>query len=186
MGPDEDKNYTDPVIMHLNPETGEWEEVGKLKDIKEIKGDIPICKELKDMGINSFEDLKTTFKGTLKIDDRDVEYMVLPVQLHFDIMESSFRYVPVRNNMVFYANDYDSVINGMIKRFGAVIKIIDPDRRRILLANGSIDLASIITRLYERNCDNGHVWSIPKIVEAFEPINTTCKNYEVYFIIKVR
>lgn len=179
MGPDEERNYADPVIMHLNPETGEWEEVGKLKDIKEIKGDIPICKKLKNIGIDGF-------KGTLKIDDRDVEYMVLPAQLHFDVKESSFRYVPVRNNTVFYANDYDSVINGMIKRFGTVVKIIEPDRRRILLANGSMDLANIITRLYECNCENGHVWSIPKIVEVFEPINTICENYTMYFIIKVR
>lgn len=186
MGPDEENDYSSAMLMHFNHDTRKWEEVGKLKDIKEIKGDIPICKELRDMGINDFEDLKTTFKGTLKIDDRDVEYMILPVQLHFDAEESSFRYVPVQNNMVFYANDYDSVINGMIKRFGAVIKIIEPDRRRILLANGSMDLANIITRLYERNCDNGHVWSMPKIVEVFEPINTTCKNYTMYFIIRVR
>lgn len=157
MGPDEEKDYNSAMFMHYNPGTEKWEEVGKLKDIKEIE-----------------------------IDDRDVEYMVLPVQLHFDIKESLYRYIPVQNNMVFYAKDYNSAINGMIKRFGTVVKIIEPDRRRGLLANRSTDIDNIITRLYERSCENGYVWSMSKIVEVFEPINTKCKNYTLYFLIKVR
>ena len=179
MGPDEEKDYTEGIFMHYNPKTCEWEEVGKLKDIKDIKIDDRDCAK------DDIPLLKSgnTFEGTFKT---NTEYMVMPVKPTFDIKETRYKYIPVQYNNAFYADSYNSAVNGMIRRVGTVVKVVERERRRSLTSSITNDIYKNLTDLYVINCREGYYYCMPKIIDIYEPIDTQAKNYLLYLLIKVR
>ena len=189
MGPDEEKDYNSAMLMHYNHDTEKWEEVGKLKDIKEIKIDDKMADE-GDIS-NILKELEWEKEFSMSFDTATQLYVVYELKLIWDAK---------MNQMVYdISKEYPSGIGSFLRRkdaidciastYGSVVSLCEGGlssklraRFRGIMANRSGDVIMLIKNLWDSNTKNG-ICCMPKIVDAFDVLD---KDNTVVILIRVR
>lgn len=178
MGPDEEKDYNSAMLMHYNDDTGKWEEVGKIKDVKKIIETPDVDGDISDIlkNINGRKEYNMSFdigmnKRRYTIYELNLAYKMPGAQVVYEISE---RHPFGLGNFL----SKKSAIDRIASVYGAVISM-SSERLRDAIANEGESVKNVMKML--RNFTPGY---IPKIVGAFEVLDS--KFNKVVLIIRVR